>query len=653
MTQPGLTAANDARWRWWWLGLALLLILAGWLYLRGYNASLPYIDHPDEPQFNLAAQTIVDTGSARAVSLDAYPPGIISLNYLLIKYLKPDPLHFSSVLAPLRLITIAVWLLLVAVIALLGRQLAGPITGLAAAAIWTVNPWVVDHVRFALADGYVTFFALLSLWLIILARKRNQPGQSTAADFSLMLAIVFKTQALVVTPCIALLPLIEWWSTRDRRRAILRHLGWKLLRFGIFLAWLFLLYPTLEAHRIPYWRATGADLALPSFDVLWANLAQVLLTFQPLGAWLLASIFALHLVARRDHVDRAALATLAVAGLAWLVGISLFGRQDSRQLYFVFAIASLFLALGWIGAWRLIDLLLTRAIPADRQRSWQRFAPAAIVFAGLSLSLLTSFRHSLWIAHRYTLPDRRNHLAEYMDRSLQPALYLSNADNHKTFNRSWGGYNGVHDFPRYHENALLQDKPIEQWRALGVVYAIMPQAPMLDDPDIYRPDETVLLKTYPVDPDFRGPDMVVLRLYPMQVPADARLGQIRLPGYDLNRTESTAGGALVFRHYWRADRPTETVHHVFNHLLDEKSEIRAQVDAAPLWDARRPTTSWDDPDEILLGREFTLPLPTDLPAGSYRLISGFYDPETGRRLHSADGIDHILIVEFTVNASDA
>ena len=33
---------------WWWLALAVLLIAAGWLYYRGYDASLPYIDHVDE-----------------------------------------------------------------------------------------------------------------------------------------------------------------------------------------------------------------------------------------------------------------------------------------------------------------------------------------------------------------------------------------------------------------------------------------------------------------------------------------------------------------------------------------------------------------------------------------------------------------------------
>ena len=74
MEQSGVERSILPRERWWWLILSLLLVLAAWLYYRGYNASLPYIDHANEPAFNLAAQTIIDTGSARSIGFDAYPP---------------------------------------------------------------------------------------------------------------------------------------------------------------------------------------------------------------------------------------------------------------------------------------------------------------------------------------------------------------------------------------------------------------------------------------------------------------------------------------------------------------------------------------------------------------------------------------------------
>lgn len=60
----------------------MILICAGALRFTGYNFSLPYSDHADETKFSVAAQMIIDTGSSRAMNYEGYPPGIITLNYL-------------------------------------------------------------------------------------------------------------------------------------------------------------------------------------------------------------------------------------------------------------------------------------------------------------------------------------------------------------------------------------------------------------------------------------------------------------------------------------------------------------------------------------------------------------------------------------------
>ncbi len=237
-----------------------------------------------------------------------------------------------------------------------------------------------------------------------------------------------------------------------------------------------------------------------------------------------------------------------------------------------------------------------------------------------------------------------------MDISLPPGKYISDYSNHKTFNRSWGGYNGTHEFHRYEkQHVMLNDRPVREWREQGIDYAIMPHAPMLKDPDAFYPDETVLLKTYPPDPNFRGPSMVVLRLYPMQYRAAGQLGGIHLLGYDINTTQLQAGEELVFRHYWQAEAPTTSPQHVFNHLLDAEGNIVTQADYVPLFDDRRPTTTWDDPEEILLGREFSLALPPGLPAGEYQLVSGLYNPVTWQRLISPDGSDRVHIAAIEVD----
>ena len=196
---------------WWWLGLALLLVISGWLYYRGYNLSLPYIDHVDEQQHTLAAQFIIDDGHTRAVHHEAYPPGTSRLAYLLLQHIKPPDAHHFTMLPALRLTTITVWMLVVVVIALLGSMVGHPLAGLMAVAIWVVNPWVVNRSHFLLPDGYLTLFTLLSLWLALVGCLHGKRSFSTAAVYSLMLAIVFKTQAILIAPLILFLPFVSWW----------------------------------------------------------------------------------------------------------------------------------------------------------------------------------------------------------------------------------------------------------------------------------------------------------------------------------------------------------------------------------------------------------------------------------------------------------
>ena len=636
---------------WWWLALGLLMILAGWLYYRGYDASLPYIDHVDEPQHLLAAQAIIDTGSARPVFHEAAPPGISRLNYLLLKHIKPADAHHVTMLPALRLITITAWMLAVVVIALLGALLGHPMTGLFAAAIWIVNPWVVQRTHFALPDGYLTLFTLLSLWLALVGCLNGRRSYSTAAMYSIMLAIVFKTTAILVAPIVIFLPLVNLWSPRAERVNTGQQVIWNCIRFGFFLFWLLLLYPTLEFVDIPYWPVTETRISAPDLHAIRMFLNQVLLTFQPLAAWAGVALAGAILLRYRKYVNSIALLVLSLTAIAWLFGMSMLPlRGDQlRQLFVPGAILAILYAVSLTGLAFLFEEILGHSRLSARRLC---VGPAAIAQGALAvllaISLVPSFRESDALAHNFTLHDRRNDLARYMDTSLKPGKYVSDYDNHKTFNRSWGGYDGVHDFPRYQEHARLTDKPIEEWRALGVEYAVMPHWRMLEDPDIYHPDETVLLKTYPVSSDFRGPNMVVLRLFPMQHTLDAQLGTIRYVGYDINKIEAAGGEDLEFRYYWQAEAPADARLHVFNHLLNSDGDLIAQVDSIPLWDARRDTTTWDDADEILLGRNFILKLPGDLPPGTYQLVTGFYDPQAGQRLRSASGEDHVTITEITI-----
>lgn len=81
---------------------------------------------------------------------------------------------------------------------------------------------------------------------------------------------------------------------------------------------------------------------------------------------------------------------------------------------------------------------------------------------------------------------------------------------------------------------------------------------------------------------------------------------------------------------WAANAPVSTDYKVFVHLRHpESGELVAQADGDPLggW---YPTSWW--PVGQLISDRRTFPLPEEVPPGSYHLVAGLYDLETGQRL---------------------
>ncbi len=88
--------------------------------------------------------------------------------------------------------------------------------------------------------------------------------------------------------------------------------------------------------------------------------------------------------------------------------------------------------------------------------------------------------------------------------------------------------------------------------------------------------------------------------------------------------------------YWQALRPMETSYTAFVHLLDETGTLVAQRDRPP---AGYPTAVWR-PGEVVVDT-FVIELPPDLPPGTYRLQTGFYDPLTVARVGEAAEMGYI------------
>jgi hypothetical protein len=116
----------------------------------------------------------------------------------------------------------------------------------------------------------------------------------------------------------------------------------------------------------------------------------------------------------------------------------------------------------------------------------------------------------------------------------------------------------------------------------------------------------------------------------------ARLGDsIDLQGFSLTSRDSSSSDSrlLRVRLHWQASARILHDYTTFVQLLDAEGRRVAGWDAQPL-SGQYPTSHWQPGDVIVDTLE--VPLPGDLAAGEYRLVTGMYDLATGKRLPAVD-----------------
>ena len=126
---------------------------------------------------------------------------------------------------------------------------------------------------------------------------------------------------------------------------------------------------------------------------------------------------------------------------------------------------------------------------------------------------------------------------------------------------------------------------------------------------------------------------------------------ISLIGFDMRQTKLIAGDTLNVTLLWNAQSSIEQNYTVFTQLLGPDFQLHGQLDNQPvnnLW----PTTRWQ-PGETIVD-SYTIPINPQAPPGSYQLLVGMYNAETGERLPITENGEPvpdnaIRLVEITVN----
>ena len=120
---------------------------------------------------------------------------------------------------------------------------------------------------------------------------------------------------------------------------------------------------------------------------------------------------------------------------------------------------------------------------------------------------------------------------------------------------------------------------------------------------------------------------------------------VTLPDFQ-NSLLPTSYSLLPVTFHWQSLQPTNRPYTVFLQLLNQQGQVVSSWDSQP-FNGLYPTHLWSRGE--IIADTFALPLPdTGLPPGSYRLITGFYEVETGQRLPVDSGGDFAELVQFVV-----
>jgi len=634
--------------------LVVLLVFATWgmLHLRGYDHGLPFVERQDEGR-NLAESYIWRDLSLSEPAKPGYPPGILwvyvasqwTVELITGKSALQNP---AMVMGVVRLFAAGATLITTALIGLITRKLSGNLL----AAFIAMIAWLsLRSASFNMIAGfpqvYETLLVTLAFGLTLRALESDDDRFALLSVGVALLAVIFKyTQFFALGLGVG----VSVWNLMKRHdvRRWERTLVLQLTAIGLTALALFTLYsPTdliSDDHAETISFVNGGYLQIIRVDLGLEILVSAFNQLELPALLVLILLITGTLLIWRKGVEWLRLGwlaglLLAFSGLWFLTTLDSFNIIDRHTAPFaptltILVVVSLVHALEW-GANRLKQPLLAPAV--------------ALVLAFI---WITPTFFATWDnAYQRSLPSTQAALAQWTIDALGEGALLVSNENTQLFSREWGGYTGP---PRALVRRDIQTQSLADWREIDVNYAQLTihQKTHLENsqPELF--DAMLFLKRFPPegqDAAWRGLEMYLYRLWDIQHEIDIALGeQILLRGYDLSSAQALPGDTFTVKPYWQALRQPDKNYNVFLHLvlLDDVMPI-TQMDTAPA-SINRLTSTWDDPGETHLGADLQLVLPDDIAPGVYRLHLGLYDFNTGIRLLTENGDDHILLAEVAV-----
>lgn len=636
---------------WHWSVPLLLFGLA--LLLRGLTLGwgLPYVEHPDEPALFRIAVRMAQTGDLHPYNF-FYPSlyyymlasvthlyswwGSLTGHGLSLEQLPRDTFFFTT--APdlyiwQRALTALLGAATVPALYLLGTRMYGWHTGLLAGLLLAVSSYHIEHSQFITTDvptGLWSVLVLLGAWEI--ATTGRWRGY-LVAGLAVGLATGTKYNALMVAVSVPLAHML-YWQGRSLGRSLVPLLASGAVAAGVFL--LTTPYILLDWQSfISSFTGKVVDYSPPTAGAFGGRFpVQQYARFfwreglMPTGVLLL--VLGLPLLLWRSPRPT----WLLLAAIGAEVGLLLaFTIHFSRNLLPIIPLVWLLAAAGTLALARLFPVRLPRSIAAS---------------VLIALLLGPQISDTAWLLRYWSQPHTMRSAAAVVQ--AQPRGMLTAVDSNPV---QWSGDPVVFPLPRVCEH------PTAWYQQRGFRYLIINEDRRRSQcrEQYFRliAENRVLASFPPRAEGLRpGPGGAVLDLgqHPQLIPFTRREvwfgGALQLLGYEVQPGELRAqispleGAAttmlaagteqsLQINLYWWVDQPLPLDYWLFVHVYAADGTRVAQRDAPLRSDY--PPTQWQVGELVLERADMVLPA---LPAGSYTLHLGVYDPATFARLPTDD-----------------
>lgn len=654
--------------------LAILLI-ALVLRLLTWERFLPVIDYVDEPNMYLLTRSWRGIEQVAVIPqwLAGYPPLYMWISGVV------QPLVESSVGRPwvyageyigaMRFLAVWVGVLTTWLLYLLGKRSGGAVAGVVAAIVWAVSPIIVASNSLAVPDPFIYLAMAFTMWCAVAGWPLNSSWKwRYGLLFGVIALILLKYSALYV-----LLPyaLVIGHHLFKQPKATFKHLIAHVL---IGLAALSYLAFGHQAFSLSNREAVGireSGITMALSPLRWLN--NLLFAFNPIVSGslepqpqltaangLLAVLTAIGSLAgylvcwRRGgrRVSSSAVMLLVSCIVSGMVITASFTQVSQFAEYRHILPLTVVVIVLWASCVAQIGYWADEIAASRLSRYPVHLLSRSIGVVAVLILLTGSTSPDQQLIAQFRKFDHRQVLWEWADQNLPPegrVLFEAHSHIGTTFNRYHGGYDGVTPFDWWLEEPEdIMRSSAEEYRERGIVYLALADAERsMFETDPRWPDfigDWTLLKEFPKSDSMAGDAITVYRAYSPLTTLDVSFGgEIALVGYDLDFVGQPFSGTvrpgetLEFRPYWRMLTPPSSNYSVFVHLsrVGEDAPI-AQADGSPA-SPSRPTLTWNDPTEMIIGQTFTITISEDAQPGLYNLRVGLYDYTTGQRLTTEDG----------------